>query len=190
MPESSNSQTQDDMAMDNNFDPQWEVSYFQQMCKTHLPNFPDVIQNLIASYAVTNIDVYQGEWHACFGNHGIEVLEAKFGNEYFELEKITGDPNVPAGEVSVRFRPDPNIRIGRTTQGQQKLRATRDITLGDKGFMWSDVTIHFINEDTLVSDNTMIGLAQVFRRGRMESQSDDFFMDNRYMAESLEDLVL
>jgi hypothetical protein len=72
-------------------------------------------ERLPAAAASSSTDPFTGVFLGSFGPHGPEALAlsrvARGGEEWAQGRKLTGDPNVPAGEVSFRARVDRAARL-------------------------------------------------------------------------------
>jgi len=65
----------------------------------HAAPKPGQTAQQVPSSSLDLID-FSGFWTASYGSHGIELVEIQVHNGYLVARKITGDPHVPAGEIS------------------------------------------------------------------------------------------
>jgi len=109
-------------------------------------SFHPAIIKVVAEFALPGFDSFVGDWYGLYGSHGYENLFCSFEDilsmrTRLQWVKLTGDVNVPAGEISLRLVIDESTSLNEWLHGEQRLRSTEDIHLGDKGFRWGKVRV-------------------------------------------------
>ena len=81
-----------------------------------------------------------GRWSGDFGPHGEEIVEIAPEGEELVATKITGDPNVPAGQVSFRV-----VMLWRHGTGQGQIAET-----GYRNPRWVPGQLEVLRDDLFV----------------------------------------
>jgi len=93
---------------------------------------------------------FQGIWSANYGIHGLELFSSRIvienGSPKVCFTKITGDPNVPAGRISVKTEKVPVVGSKTSTKGFMQIRC--DIS-NPSGFSWEDIEVEFPSHNSI-----------------------------------------
>eukprot|EP00898_Chlorokybus_atmophyticus_P005578 jgi/Chlat1/6020/Chrsp4S00487 len=91
----------------------------------------------------------QGLWHGLYGPHGVEVLYVSYVEGYIQGRKVTGDANVPAGEVS--WRADSSTLCSNPPRDAMEHALLGDAATGGNGGV-----LHMLGADWRVWENLRV----------------------------------
>lgn len=103
------------------------------------------------SSGVEELRGLEGLWTGVYGPHGMEILSVRCSGDEIVARKVTGDPNVPCGEITFSAR----ISSKNTEEAQQLWRAATNNFLA-------------ISDDTMgAADGPPTATCMFYGRGRV-----------------------